>query len=473
MCKNIFLTVLFLTLSLATVAQKSKKNVDDYKPIPFSAINKWSFEITAGNTNGIAPYAPNYYQSNPNQFFGSPQLNAFTIGIRHMFSPIFGMKTNIGYETIRNSRNNGSKPFQLNVISLGVEGVVNASRLFEIQDFLGRFGLNFHGGVIVSTNTSQTDDEFTIGDHNKGITEYNGGLTIGVTPSYRFARRWSVFADLTAIFNFRQHFAWDGSYAINQNGSTGGGSGGGNNLQGQALRASIGLSYGFGAKTNAAMRVLKRDEDPKDDYKKIHGDWAVIQNENAMEIETMTDRIKEIETQMNDTDKDGVPDYLDRENNSIAGVAVDTRGKMVDLNKNGVPDELERYIEKNNKEQASTAAASVKELINSGYICVYFESAKDYPTDISTDGIAFVLNYLRNNPTQSMDVIGSADEIGETAFNEKLATNRAKNIREILIKAGIDGARLNIISAGEDSSVDVSSKAARKLVRRVTFKSNN
>ena len=72
-----------------------------------------------------------------------------------------------------------------------------------------------------------------------------------------------------------------------------------------------------------------------------------------------------------------------------------------------------------------------------------------------------------------MDVIGAADEIGETAFNDKLATSRATNIREILIKAGIDGARLNIISAGEDSSVDVSSKAARKLVRRVTFKTNN
>ena len=472
MCKNIYLITIFFILTLTTFAQKSKRNPEDYKPIPFDSINKWSFELTAGNTNGIAPYAPNYYQGNPNQFFGAPQINAFTIGVRHMFSPKFGMKTNLGYEVIKNTTNNGSKPFQMNVISLGVEAVVNASRLFEIQDFLGRFGLNFHGGFIVSSNTSQTEDEFTLSDHNKGITEYNGGLTIGVSPSYRFARRWSVFADLTGIFYFRQHFAWDGSYAINPNSGSGAANGGGNNLQGQAIRASLGLSYAFGTKTNSAMRVLRRDEDPKDAYKKIHGDWAVIKNETAIELESMDERMKDMETQMNDTDKDGVPDYLDRENNSIAGVAVDTRGRMVDLNKNGVPDELERYIDKNNKEQDKTAG-SVKELINSGYICVYFESAKDYPTDISTDGIAFVLNYLRNNPTQSMDVIGSADEIGATESNEKLATKRAANIRNILIKAGIDGARLNIISNGEDASVDVSSKAARKLVRRVTFKTSN
>ena len=47
---------------------------------------------------------------------------------------------------------------------------------------------------------------------------------------------------------------------------------------------------------------------------------------------------------MNDADKDGVPDYLDVENNSIAGVAVDTKGRMVDKNTNGVPDELENIL---------------------------------------------------------------------------------------------------------------------------------
>ena len=45
---------------------------------------------------------------------------------------------------------------------------------------------------------------------------------------------------------------------------------------------------------------------------------------------------------MNDTDKDGVPDYLDVEPNSVSGIMVDTKGRMIDLDNNGVPDELEK-----------------------------------------------------------------------------------------------------------------------------------
>ncbi len=467
-----FLSLFVLSLNLI-IAQKEKRNLDDYRPIPFDSISKWSLDLTIGTSSGLAPYTPNYFQSTPNKYFGTPQINAFTVGIRHMFSPKFGLKTTVGYEIIQNTPDSGSKPFQMNVISLGLEAVVNASRLFDIQDFFGRFGLNLHGGVVVSSNTSQTEDEFTAHDHNKGVTEYNGGLTFGVTPAYRFAQRWSVFADLTGIVNFRQHFAWDGSYAINQNSTTTStATTGGNNLQGQAIRASLGVSYAFDTKNSSNIRILRKNRDPKEAYKKIHGDWAVIKNETAVELETMNNRIKDMETQMNDTDKDGVPDYLDRENNSVNGVAVDTKGRMIDLNRNGVPDELERYIDKNNKEHAKTGD-SVKELLNSGYICVYFESGKDYPTDISTDGIAFVLNYLRNNPLDSMDVIGSSDEIGDTVANELLATRRATNICKILIKSGIDKSRLHIISNGEDKSVDVTSKTARKLVRRVSFKTQN
>lgn len=463
--------LLYIALILAfsidsTFAQKKQITTDDYKPISFDSINKWSLDLTAGNSNGIAPYSPNYYQGNPNKYFGTPQINAFTFGMRYMFSPKFGVKTNLGYEMIKNTSNNGSKPFQMNVTSLGIEAVINASRLFDIQNYLGRFGLNMHSGIILSLNTSQTDDEFSLADHNKGSTEYNGGITIGVTPSYRFAKRWALFADLTAIFNFRQHFTWDGANAINPNSTAISN----NNLQGQVLRASLGISYAFGTLKSSNIRVLSGDEDPKEDYKKIHGDWAVIKNESAIKLENMNNRIKDMETQMNDTDKDGVPDYLDRENNSINGVAVDTKGRMVDLNKNGVPDELERYIDKNNADLLQQTRGSAKDLINSGYISVYFDSGKEYPTDVSTDGIAFVLNYLRNNPQDALDIIGSADEIGNTDSNEILAKNRANAIRKTLIEAGIVGSRLNVISSGEDNSVDVTSQIARKLVRRVIFK---
>jgi len=33
---------------------------------------------------------------------------------------------------------------------------------------------------------------------------------------------------------------------------------------------------------------------------------------------------------MNDTDKDGVPDYLDAESSPVPGAMVDTKGRMID-----------------------------------------------------------------------------------------------------------------------------------------------
>ena len=64
-------------------------------------------------------------------------------------------------------------------------------------------------------------------------------------------------------------------------------------------------------------------------------------------IRELRARVAVLEEMMNDTDKDGIPDYLDVENNSLAGFAVDTKGRMVDLNGNGVADEIERYLEQN------------------------------------------------------------------------------------------------------------------------------
>ena len=187
-------------------------------------------------------------------------------------------------------------------------------------------------------------------------------------------------------------------------------------------------------------------------------------------------------------------DYLDIENNSVAGVAVDSRGVMVDTNKNGVPDELERYFEKtygdpnstNSKPNDTETDASknssgfaskdvskddfLKRSINEGYITVFFEINSAKPKTHSLDGISFILTYLKANPKANIDIIGYSDEVGNNDKNQKLALARANNVKKTLVKSGIDEARLNIISGGEDTSVDTTSKEARSVVRKVIFK---
>jgi OOP family OmpA-OmpF porin len=225
--------------------------------------------------------------------------------------------------------------------------------------------------------------------------------------------------------------------------------------------ASLGLTYSFG----------------KDN---IHGDWAIIEENKLKEIGELEKRIGDLESMMNDSDKDGVPDYLDVENNSIAGVTVDNKGRMVDINNNGVPDELEKYMANKFVDKAnvgtvieSANADMIKKMVNDGYVVIYFETGKSRPTPESTEGIGFMLTYLRNNVGASVEIVGHADEIGSSALNNKLANDRANKIKQIFLDSGIDASRLNIISEGEDTSVLKDSSDARRLVRRVTFKIKN
>jgi OOP family OmpA-OmpF porin len=411
-----------------------------------SDFNKWTIEATAGQGKGVKPYMSGYYSSDSRTFFGKPQANSFTLAGRYMFGPKFGLKLALHYEDLKNIKNNESLPFEMQMMGLSFQGVVNLNRLFGIEDNLKRFALMAHAGIKVDRMTSKTQNptvtyNVPFSNHNYGRTEYNGGIVVGATPQYRITKKMSVLLDVTIQNNYRQHFNWDGSYSAESN-----------NLNGQMVTTSLGLTYSLGKG-------------------ELHGDWAIAKDKNQLEIEAIGKKVDAIESQMNDIDKDGVPDYLDQENNSVAGVAVDTRGRMVDMNRNGVPDELERYVEKATKETAEKSKEdAVLRLVNEGYVCAYYNSGKSEATESSTEGIDFMLNFLRNHPTASIDIIGHADELGKTTTNNELALKRAENVKNILVKAGINPSRLNTVSQGEDTSVAPDSDGARRLVRKVTFR---
>jgi len=441
--KKITFLLLALTSSGCLFSQEEPKA----EAVDSQTYNRWTIEATVGQGKGIRPYQKDYFSSKANGFFGGLQANSYSLAARYMFSPIFGIRGRFGYDDLQNQNGTGSKEFRLIMLSFRPEGVVNLNRLFKVEKELGRFGMLFHLGLDVSQVTSETPNVIE-NDHNNGVSEYNGGITIGLTPQFRITKKLALTFDVTYLNNFRQHFNWDGSYSEGQN-----------NLNGQYISSSLGLSYSFG-------------------NDKMHGDWAVIMDPKSEEIEALDQRINDMEALMNDTDKDGVPDYLDQENNSLSGVAVDTRGRMVDLNKNGVPDELETYFKNNGilpsnstiTNNNNTTADEARNLINGGYVSAYFDLNKTKPTNVSSQGIDFVLNYLRKNPSSKIEIFGHADELGSNAYNNKLSNDRAESIKNVLIKAGVNASRISISAIGEDASVDFKSEEARRLVRRVTFK---
>lgn len=112
----------------------------------------------------------------------------------------------------------------------------------------------------------------------------------------------------------------------------------------------------------------------------------------------------------------------------------------------------------------------VKEMINDKYYSVYFDFNKSTPIENSTAAIDVVLSYLRKNPSASLDILGYADQVGSSEYNNKLSNARATNVKTILEKAGISSSRLNVVPEGADTSIQKDSEEARRLARRVTFK---
>ncbi|QGK76355.1 OmpA family protein [Flavobacterium sp. SLB02] len=112
----------------------------------------------------------------------------------------------------------------------------------------------------------------------------------------------------------------------------------------------------------------------------------------------------------------------------------------------------------------------VKEMINDKYYSVYFDFNKSTPIENSTAAIDVVLSYLRKNPSANLDILGYADQVGKSEYNEKLSNARANNVKTILEKAGIASSKLNVVANGADTSIQKDSEEARRLARRVTFR---
>jgi OmpA-OmpF porin, OOP family len=437
----------------------SQKKIDS--TIATSNNYRWRFELGIGDSRGIRPYSDGYYSSNSQKVLGTLYLNSVNIGATYTYSKLLGFKLDVAFDRFTN-KDKRSLPFEVAQYRASLQGIINLNSLFKYQKDTSRFNLLFHAGFTVSTLQKIESSTSPI----VGSKELNGGIVAGITPMYRITKKSYIFFDFSSFYNYRQHYTWDGSYSKSSN-----------NLAGQMINGSIGITYSLG-------KLLKWEAPDSAEIKKL-------EDKN----EELEKRVGDLETMMNDTDKDGVADYLDSENNSVAGVAVDSRGVMVDSNRNGVPDELERYFEKtygnptntNSKPNDTTINSStnsssgfssketskedfLKRSINEGYITVFFEINSAKPNTYSLDGISFILTYLKANPNATIDIIGYSDEVGNNDKNQKLALARAKNVKKTLVKSGIDEARLNAISGGEDTSVDPTSKEARSVVRKVIFK---
>ncbi len=419
--KKLFLSLILVSsLTIVNAQTETEKSTE-------SSFNKWSVEVNGGINRSSRPFTTGYFAATPS-FFN------VDLGVRHMFNSKFGVKTDIGFYRMQSHKH--SLPFTTEYSRANLQGVLNFGRIMNFEEFTKSFNILFHTGIgYYQFRTKDTQ-----------LTDSGANFIVGITGQIKLSNRIAFTTDLTSTTNTFQDFSFDGKTNIE---STRRG------FEGGIFSATVGLTFYLGKNAQ-------------------HADWYFEANKNNEEIEKLQKKVVDLETLMNDTDKDGVADYLDTEPNTMAGVAVNAKGVAIDKNNNSVPDEIESYMSKtygDGKDKAYVADNNlVKNFINEQYISVYFDYNKSVPTNVSTEGIDFILTYLRNNPNATVDIIGHADELGKSAYNDKLSTARSTSVKNVLLEAKIAESRLNIIPAGEDNSVDKNSELARKLVRRVTFK---
>jgi OOP family OmpA-OmpF porin len=420
--KKIILSLVFASVMTTMSAQtETVKSIESPVETPF---NKWSVELAGGFNKYQRPVTAGYSTT-----LISPYV--VDLGVRYMFNNKFGLKTDFGYNSFTNK--DDSQSFDTKYYRVDLQGVANLGRIMSFETWTKSVGLLAHAGVGLSF-LERKDPSYK--------KDRMGNFMAGLTGQIKLSDRIALTGDFTTILNAKQNLAFDGASSSNTRG-----------FGGILFNGTAGITVYLGKNVK-------------------HADWVI---DNEGKFDAIDARFMAIENKMLDTDNDGVADYLDQEQNTPAGQMVDTKGRSIDKNNNNVPDETEAYIMKNYA--ANTGDGSVvynneliKSLINGGYVAVYFDFNKSTPTNVSTEGTDFILTYLRNNPTASVDIIGHADELGRSAYNDKLSTARANNVKNTLIKANIDASRLNVVAAGEDTSVDKDSDAARKLVRRVTFR---
>ena len=99
---------------------------------------------------------------------------------------------------------------------------------------------------------------------------------------------------------------------------------------------------------------------------------------------------------------------------------------------------------------ADRAAAAAREAARNALVAtIYFDYDADEIRGDAKAALDAKLPVLRANPGVSIRISGHADERGSDQYNDALGQRRAAQARRYLTDNGIDGARITIVSYGE------------------------
>ncbi|WP_079243081.1 OmpA family protein [Chryseobacterium indologenes] len=180
--------------------------------------------------------------------------------------------------------------------------------------------------------------------------------------------------------------------------------------------------------------------------------WHDPLQEIYYKLDVLANKNQDIEVcKKGDADNDGVCDDWDRQLDTPAGARVDGAGVALDTDLDGVIDLYDKCVtvpgpvENNGCPVATTGPVVETETKLEG---IEFDLNSDRILPSNTPILNNAVNYI-NSSTGSYNVIGATDTRGTDAYNQKLSERRANNVKNYLIKNGVQTGKLQAVGKGE------------------------
>ncbi|ASW76014.1 hypothetical protein CJF12_18225 [Chryseobacterium piperi] len=180
--------------------------------------------------------------------------------------------------------------------------------------------------------------------------------------------------------------------------------------------------------------------------------WHDPLQEIYYKLDVLANKNQDIEVcKKGDADNDGVCDDWDRQLDTPAGARVDGAGVALDTDLDGVIDLYDKCVtvpgpvENNGCPTSTTGPVKEEERTLEG---IEFDLNSDRILPSNTPILNNAVNYI-NSSNGSYNVIGATDTRGTDAYNQKLSQRRANNVKNYLIKNGVQNGKLNAVGRGE------------------------
>ncbi|KFF23072.1 OmpA family protein [Chryseobacterium sp. JM1] len=180
--------------------------------------------------------------------------------------------------------------------------------------------------------------------------------------------------------------------------------------------------------------------------------WHDPLQEIYYKLDVLANKNQDIEVcKKGDADNDGVCDDWDRQLDTPAGARVDGAGVALDTDLDGVIDLYDKCVtvpgpvENNGCPTTPTGPVVETETKLEG---IEFDLNSDRILPSNTPILNNAVNYI-NSSTGSYSVIGATDTRGTDAYNQKLSERRANNVKNYLIKNGVQTGKINAVGKGE------------------------